>query len=432
MKLPAAYRARIAGELPDAEAYFACLDAPPVKGLRVNTRKISCEEFLSKRILNIDGAVPWADAAYYIRDEKPGRGIPFAAGLFYVQEPSAACAAPLLQASPGERVLDLCAAPGGKSMQLAAAMKGEGILVLNEKIPSRAAILSENVERMGVTNAVVLCADPESLEERFAGWFDKILVDAPCSGEGMFRKEPAALAEWSEANVAMCADRQKKIVKSAVKMLRPGGRLVYSTCTFSREEDENNAARFVEEDGLTLLEEHKLWPHRVRGEGHYAALFLKTGGEEMAPIRRAKNLSADKRDAAVWRAFEGEFLKAPLRGELLSFGHALYLVPEGLFPLAGLKVLRAGVRLGEVSGGRFEPAHALAMAVQRENFCNANELTEEEARAYLRGEEVPASCGKGWCAAMYGGFALGLGKASGVVMKNKLPKALRRVGQRAE
>ena len=422
MNLPSAYRARIERQLPDAAAYFACLGAPPVKGVRVNTLKITRESFICRGVLETDGAVPWTEDGVYIRAEKPGKSLFHAAGLFYVQEPSAMCAAPLLDVCPGERVLDLCAAPGGKSGQLAAAMRGEGILVLNEKIPARAAVLAENVERLGIRNAVVLCADPAALEGRFAGFFDKILVDAPCSGEGMFRKEEAALAEWSEANVRMCADRQRKILASAAKMLRAGGKLVYSTCTFSREEDEENAARLAGQ-GFRLLQEHKLWPHRVRGEGQYAALFLKEG-EGRSPILRGKNAPADKRAVSLWRAFAEEHLQSPPRGELLSLGDTLWMLPEA-FPLAGLKVLRAGLCLGRVQKDRFEPSHALAMAAGV-RFCEVKELTEEEAAAYLRGEEVPAPRLHGWCAAAYEGCVLGLGKASGGVMKNKLPKPLRR------
>lgn len=426
MNLPESYAARIRTQIPDADAYFDCLDDPPARGVRVNELKITPQDFLSRGILQTDGAVPWAEGAFYIRDEKPGRSLYFAAGLFYVQEPSAACAAPLLGVRPGERVLDLCAAPGGKSAQLACAMRGEGLLVLNEKIPARAAVLSENAERMGIPNAVVLSADPGDLEERFSGYFDKILVDAPCSGEGMFRKEPAALAEWSEANVAMCAARQRRILHSAAKMLRGGGRLVYSTCTFSEDEDERNAARFAADEGFTLIASHKLWPHRVRGEGHYAALFEKEGGSAAPAVRRRGELSGDRRAAALWHAFEKENLLRPLQGRLLSFGSALYLVPEDTFPLDGLKVLRAGIRLGEAANGRFVPSHALAAALPRGAFAAVNELTREEAEMYLRGGEVPSRCAKGWCAAAYDGFVLGWGRSAGEVMKNKYPKALRR------
>lgn len=423
MMLPEKYAERIRASLADADSYMECMAQPPAKGARVNSLKISDEEFLSRGFLQTEGKVPWAEHGYYIADEKPGKSIYFHAGLFYVQEPSAMCAAPLLDAKPGERVLDLCSAPGGKGTQLAAAMRGAGILVLNEKIPSRAEVLSENVERMGIANAVVLCADPAALEERFCGYFDKILVDAPCSGEGMMRKEAAALAEWSEENVKMCAGRQRKILESAAKMLRPGGRLVYSTCTFSEEEDEENAA-WLASRGFALLQEEKLWPHRVRGEGHFAALLQKDEGAECAG-RIGKNPPADKKAAALWRTFAKEnLLSLPEGGELLSFGDALYLVPEELFSLKGLKVLRAGIRLGTVKGDRFEPDHALAMAAGV-RFASVCALTEEGAAAYLRGEEVASDGAKGWCAAERDGFALGLGKIAGGVMKNKYPKGLR-------
>lgn len=421
MKVSEQFEARIRRTLPDAEAYFSCLDLPPVRGARVNALKIGDDAFLRLGALQTEGKVPWAEHGYYISDEKPGKSLFFHAGLFYVQEPSAMCAAPLLDVRPGEKVLDLCAAPGGKSTQLAAAMGGEGILVLNEKIPSRAAVLSENIERAGVANAVVISADPADLEERFAGYFDKVLVDAPCSGEGMFRKEPSAVAEWSEEVLAMCAARQRKLLQSAAKMVREGGRLVYSTCTFSEEEDEKNAAWFTGL-GFTLLEEHKLWPHRVRGEGHYAALFEKNAAAARAAA--GKNPPADRRAAALWRAFSEEHVAGVPDGELLSFGNTLYLAPRGLFSLKGLKVLRAGVRLGEATD-RFEPAHALAMLAGA-RFRNENALSEEGARLYLAGGQPPARCGGGWCTATFSGFALGLGKSVGGVMKNKYPKGLRK------
>lgn len=432
MKLPEKFAERLRRQLPDAEEYFSAMDGAPYKGVRVNTLKLTPEEFLAGGYMAVCGRVPWEKNGFYTEEEKPGKSVYFAAGLFYVQEPSAMCAAPLLDVREGERVLDLCSAPGGKGTQLAAAMKGKGILVLNEKIPSRASILSENAERLGIRNAIVLCADPEALEERFCGYFDKILVDAPCSGEGMFRKEPAALSEWSEENVSMCAARQKKILKSAARMLRGGGKLIYSTCTFSEQEDEENAAWLLSrEPDLSLLKEHKIWPHRERGEGHYAALFEKASSAENAFSRsekRGQKASADRKAVALWKDFEKEYLRESLSGELMSFGDSLYMVPEGLFSLKGLKVLRAGVRLGDAVNGRFEPSHALAMAIGKGGFVNENPLGEESAAAYLRGEETASKCGKGWCAATYGGYSLGLGKSVGGTMKNKLPKALRRFG----
>ena len=406
----------------DWAAYAACLDCPPVRGIRVNTLKISPEDFCAIAPFPLE-PVPWEASGFYIEEEKPGKSPYHDAGLYYVQEPSAMCAAPLLRVRPGERVLDLCSAPGGKGTQLAQAMRGQGLLVLNEKIPDRARILLQNVERMGVVNAVVTSADPAALAARLEGFFDKILVDAPCSGEGMLRKEAAAAAEWSEENVRMCADRQAKILESAAHMLAPGGALVYSTCTFAREEDEENAARLCAEHAdFTKEEEIKLYPHRVRGEGHYAARFVRAAGERrrFRPVRQV----ADRRAVEAWRAFSEEFLTAPVRGELLSFGDALCLVPQDLFPLDGCKVLRAGLCLGSFRANRFEPAHALALGLPREMFARVYDCSEQEIARYLRGEELAAE-GRGWCVVSYRGWPVGLGKLAGGRLKNHYPKGLR-------
>ena len=408
----------------DFAAYEACLSAPPVRGVRANTLKLSAEEFRSLSPFALT-PVAWEPSGFFVEEERPGKSFYHDAGLYYVQEPSAMCAAPLLEARPGERVLDLCSAPGGKGTQLAQAMNGKGLLVLNEKLPDRAAVLLQNVERLGVANAVVTCADPAELAARLGGFFDKILVDAPCSGEGMLRKEPAAAVQWSEETVRMCAARQKKILSSAAAMLAEGGRLVYSTCTFSPEEDEENARWFAREfPQFHFAEEKKLYPHRVRGEGHYAALFIREGAARQS-VPRGKACAPERKALAAWRAFEREFLRAPMQGEVRQFGNSLSLVPEGMFDLNGLRVLRAGLLLGEVKGERFEPSHALAMAAGLP-LRNTAELSEEEAARYYAGEQLSCSAPSGWCAVTYGGYALGLGKSAGGALKNHLPKGLRR------
>ena len=420
------YLGRMRARLEDYAAYAHCLCEPPVRAIRVNTLKISAERFAELAPFSLE-AVPWERNGFYIAEERPGKSFYHDAGLYYVQEPSAMAVAPLLAVQPGERVLDLCSAPGGKGTQLAQAMRGKGILVLNEKLPDRAFALLQNVERLGISNAVVTCADPAELAQRFCGYFDKILVDAPCSGEGMFRKDPAAAKAWSEELVAMCAARQKKILASAVEMLAPGGTLVYSTCTFAEEEDEENAAWLAQTyPQLRRGQERKLYPHRCRGEGHYAAQFFNEG--ERAPFsKRGRGAPlADKRTVAAYRAFEREFLQGSAEGEFCLFGSALSLVPEGLFDLRGLRVLRAGLMLGELRGGRFEPAHALAMAASAPAFLCSAELDEAQAERYFAGEPLEVSAGKGWCAVTFGGYALGLGKSVGGVVKNHLPKGLRR------
>ena len=281
--LPEKFIENMKKQLPEDEweAFFAVYARPPYKGLRVNALKISAAEFEKISPFPLR-PVPWAENGFYTDGEKTGAHAYHFAGLYYSQEPSAMCAAPLLDAKPNERVLDLCSAPGGKGTQLAAAMKGEGILVLNEPVFSRAQILSRNVERLGVKNAVVLSEYPETLAEYFPEYFDKILVDAPCSGEGMFRKNAEeALSEWSEENVAMCAARQKEILDYAFRMLKTGGKLVYSTCTFSEAEDEEQTKNFLASHAeMRLLAQKKLYPHKEEGEGHFAALFEKEVREE--------------------------------------------------------------------------------------------------------------------------------------------------------
>ena len=407
-------------------AYEACLSQPPVRGIRVNTLKIGAEAFRALSPFSLE-RVPWEENGFYIAAQKPGQSFYHDAGLYYVQEPSAMCAAPMLGARAGERVLDLCSAPGGKGTQLAQAMRGGGVLVLNEKIPARAQVLLQNVERLGIENAVVTCADPERLAEQLGGYFDKILVDAPCSGEGMLRKEEEAAAQWSEETVQMCAARQKKILASAVKMLAPGGTLVYSTCTFSAEEDEENAAWLVRAfPQLSLIREEKLYPHRVRGEGHYAACFVSEG--ERAYRGRLANAGAERRALSAFRAFAADALTRTEWARLASFGDALCALPEELPVLRGVRVLRAGLKLGEVRGDRFEPSHALAMASPACPFCRCAALDAEQAARYFAGETLPASLPNGWCAVTYGGYALGLAKSAGGVLKNHLPKGLRRTG----
>lgn len=417
------YLRRMQKILPDFEKYKACLGQAPYKGIRVNTIKISVSEFKEISPFALE-QVEWEHDGFLIGEEKPGRSVYHDAGLFYVQEPSAMCAAPLLEVKPGERVLDLCSAPGGKGTQLAQAMRGEGVLVLNEKVADRAKILLQNVERMGIVNAVVTNADPSELSERLEGYFDKVLVDAPCSGEGMLRKEAAAAENWSLSNVEMCAARQKKILESAAKLVTPGGMLVYSTCTFSEEEDERNAEWFVREfPQFELLSQRKIYPHREKGEGHFAALFRKCDGEKRC--FRAWKPFADKKSVASWKEFEREFLKKPLCGEFLTFGKNICFMPAELFSLDGLRVLRAGLLLGENAGKRFEPAHALAMGADRNNLTKIADLDDEQVLRYLHGEELPARDLQGWCVAAYHGYPIGLAKNAGA-LKNHYPKGLRR------
>lgn len=439
--LPAAFlerMKRLLGE--EYDAFLASYDRPRNTGLRVNPRKGAGRlPFCGER-------VPWEPNGYYLLpDVRPGLHPYHDAGVYYLQEPSAMAPARLLDAQPGETVLDLCAAPGGKTTQLAAAMEGRGLLVCNEIHPKRARILSSNIERLGVTNALVLNEHPAKLAERFPRFFDRILVDAPCSGEGMFRKEDAAVTDWSEETVAMCADRQSEILNSAAEMLRPGGRMVYSTCTFAPEENEGVISRFLRahpdffaetvdapwfdrghpdwiddpSDGLERT--FRLWPHKLRGEGHFAAV-LRRVGEDMRTVgarQKAEALPSCVRDFITEN-------KLPLDGAAVSFGETVYLAPEGLPELRGLRVLRAGLELGEVRKGRFVPAHALALALADFPEKVDHPADSGQIDAYLHGQTLLAPQ-RGWTLVCTDGYPLGWAKGADGVLKNHYPKGLRRL-----
>ncbi len=461
--------------------------------------------------------VPWAEGGYYYPATfKPGKHPWHEAGVYYVQEPSAMAPAALLEARPGERVLDLCAAPGGKSTQIAAALSGGGVLFCNEIHPARAKILSENIERLGIGNAIVLNEPPERLAERFLEYFDRILVDAPCSGEGMFRKNAEACGEWSPENVALCAKRQDEILDCAARMLRPGGRLVYSTCTFSPEEDEGSVDRFLKrhEDfeilPLTELKQHmglggcsgrpgfvagsapelentlRLWPHRVKGEGHFAAVMQKAGSlpqiwggrlgalekEEGIGLIEFSNAAAEavggarrsRGEAVGGRVSRGRADGGSKRAQRMETGELeefcalqlhetsleqladavglqgrlslvrsrdhFYLLTKEALGLDGLKTLRPGLHLGECRKNRFEPSHALALALAPKAAARIWNLQGEgpEIRAYLNGQTFPACGDPGWYLICVDGFGIGWGKLAGGVMKNHYPKGLRRAG----
>lgn len=381
--------------------------------------------------------VLWAQNGYYYdKEDQPGKHPYHEAGVYYIQEPSAMAPVGLLEVRPGERVLDLCAAPGGKSTQIAAALQGEGLLLCNEIHPARAKILSENVERMGIRNACVTNESPARLAEVFVEYFDKILVDAPCSGEGMFRKNEAACEEWSPENVELCAARQDEILDCAARMLRPGGRLVYSTCTFATLENEGSISRFAERHPeFEVQNSTRLWPHKVKGEGHFMAVLHKAGEESPAYRVSAaggtekgipeKNLM---KEWAEYFTFAKETLRTSFSGGYLKFGDNLYLMPEEMPAIKGLKVLRPGLHIGTLKKNRFEPSHALALALAPEDAVHVWNLSSAEGtvNAYLNGQTFSAEGEKGWYLICVDGFSIGWGKLAGGIMKNHYPKGLRK------
>lgn len=450
-------------------AFLASYDQPRTHGLRTNPLKIDPDALASRLEMELQ-PVPWAPGGFYYPEwARPGRHPYHAAGLYYIQEPSAMAAAQALGPQPGERVLDLCAAPGGKSTHLAGLMGNEGLLIANEIHPKRARILVENLERMAATCAVATCERPDRLAARLPGFFDRILVDAPCSGEGMFRKLPEACQEWSPGSPAACALVQKEILSDAVAMLRPGGRLLYSTCTFAPEENEQVLLHLLTRHpemelvdlppipGMapavpgwaggagepSLLRAGRLWPHLLKGEGHFLALLQKRA-DAPAPPRSASTAPepAARRGAKpppgkeelprealqAYERFCHQFLTTqPAPGPLRLHGEWLYSPPTGIPDLAGLHVLRAGLQLGEVRKGRFEPAHALALALRPGDARQTHDLPagSERVLAYLRGEPIPAAGEQGWTLITVDSFPLGWAKASDGLLKNHYPKGLR-------
>ncbi len=428
--LPEAFLQRMEAQLgSEYSAFLESLERPRAVALRFNPLKGE------RPVLPFVGApVPWEpEGFYYDPETRPGLHVYHEAGVYYLQEASAMAPVALLDPKPGERVCDLCAAPGGKTTQIAGRMLGQGFLVCNEINPKRAKILSRNIERMGVANALVTNEHPQTLASRFPGFFDRVLVDAPCSGEGMFRKEEAAVTDWSQETVQMCARRQREILDSAARLVRPGGRLVYSTCTFAPEEDEETVAAFLESHPEFNPEpveapwfvpgenaSYRMWPHKLLGEGHFAAVLRKTQGES-GEVPACPGEKCPK----AWESFAEELDITLPEGKAVSFGQSLYWAPMELPELNRLKVLRPGLELGTERKGRFEPAHALALWLKTCAAAESFPSESPEMKAYLHGDVVPSGK-KGWCLVQAGGYAIGWGKGDGSVLKNHYPKGLRR------
>lgn len=469
-------------------------------GLRINPLKIKSQDTLPFLL----SPVPWAKEGFYaIPEEKPGRHVLHEAGAYYIQEPSAMSVAALLAApdnskqkstaytntsnekwqkdtdyhktsssnNHGEIICDLCAAPGGKSTQIAGMLNGTGLLVSNEIFTQRAKILSQNIERLGVPNAVVCNESPENMSKYFPCFFDKIVVDAPCSGEGMFRKDETAISEWTPENVNLCAERQKSILHEAQKMLKPNGVIVYSTCTFAPAENEDilvwflrtypefqvenyrdilgidlssGNPDFVSNELRPLSESEKealqgslrLWPHKIKGEGHFAVRLRKTDGK-LLPQKRKKKSSGknilSKSDRKQLLEFLSEFLAETTFFEdkrYEYFGDELYMVPQEMPELKGIKLVRAGLHIATKKKNRFEPAHAFAKYLKPENVNIYYDCTLEEAEKYLHGDilqisDTKLTNAKGFVLVCYNGLSLGWGKITNSTIKNHYPKGLR-------
>ena len=419
----------------EAPAFFDSLNEPAALALRLNPARPGAAEAAREFI---DAPVPWEARGWYLKPgARPGAGIAHAAGAFYLQEASAMVSVAALQPMPGERILDLCAAPGGKSTQIAAALAGEGLLISNEPEKNRARVLASNLERMGVRNAAVVCAYPDALAARWPEYFDAVLCDAPCSGEGMFRRDLDSRAQWNPASPAGCAKRQAEILDRAAELVRPGGRLVYSTCTFNAQENEGSIAAFLDRhpdfvpedfalDGIGASHKGmiRVWPQRVRGDGHFAAKLRRAGSRALPDAPAHRN---GRDELALLRKLNEEVGSLPqnLKGRVERIGDYLYAVPEECPDMAGLRIVSPGVRLLRIGRNYIEPEHALAMALDGNMAARSMELDDAQARRYLAGEALPCGQEKGWTLIQWHGLPLGWGKASGGQMKNHLPKGLR-------
>lgn len=429
--LPEAFLERMKQQLGEEyPAFLDSLERPRAVALRFNPLKGN-----TPHLPFVGESVPWEPMGhYYHSDSRPGLHPYHEAGVYYLQEASAMSAVALLDPQPGEWVCDLCAAPGGKTTQIAGRMAGKGFLLCNEWSPKRAKILSRNIERMGVGNALVTNETTEKLAGRLAGCFDRVLIDAPCSGEGMFRKEEAAVTDWSEDTVEMCAKRQQEILCNGAMLVRPGGRLVYSTCTFAPQENEEMIRLFLQEHPEYVPEPacapwfqetdcacYRLWPHKLLGEGHFVAVLRRSDAGETGTVEEEKDQKLPKE----WVSFAKELNICLPEGKSVMFGQSLYWVPVGMPTLKGLRVERPGLELGTVKKDRFEPSHALAQWLKNCRNVQNYPWDSKEIAAYLHGDVV-SSTQKGWCLVTVDGFSIGWGKGDGKVLKNHYPKGLRR------
>jgi NOL1/NOP2/sun family putative RNA methylase len=454
MKLPVAFEIKMKILLKDEyEAYLKSYDLPKYQGFRVNTLKVSLEEWETINPFKETEKVSWCEEGFYYEDSvKPTKHPYYYAGLYYMQEPSAMAPGAYIPIDKGDRVLDLCAAPGGKSTQIAARLGQTGVLVANDISTSRARALLKNIENFGARNVIVTSETPEKLAVKCKSYFDKILIDAPCSGEGMFRKSEEAIKNWETYNTEVCCGLQRSILEDAAQMLKPSGMILYSTCTFAPEENEGMIQEFLLkhtdfkviplEPKAGMQKAHpewvngdvqiagaiRLWPHHVKGEGHFVCLLQKEGTGKEEPMQRvAKKRIKDYKDAADFiKKYTHISLEEPV-GEIQG---RLYLVPDDAPDLSGLRVMRSGMLLGEMKNKRFEPYHGLVLAYGQAMFKSVINLKSEDenVKRYLKGETLLYETDKGYHVLCVDGYPLGWVKAQNGSLKNQYPPSWRMMG----
>ena len=455
MNLPEAFEDSMKRLLGDEEYrdYLECFDEPRHYGLRVNTAKISVEDFMKISPWPLE-RVPWISNGFYYDGEKyqPAKHPYYFAGLYYLQEPSAMTPADRLPVRPGDRVLDVCAAPGGKATELGAKLEGRGVLAANDLSSSRAKGLLKNLELFGIGNVMILSEEPGKLIPYFREYFDKILIDAPCSGEGMFRKDRKMIRAWEEHGPEYFSKIQRSIITQAAQMLKPGGMLLYSTCTFSAKENEQTIEYLLREypefdiceidgyegfrPGMPEVTESKdprlkktvrIFPHHMKGEGHFLALLKKNAGSGDLPVpEEPKSRGSQKKIPDELREFLSG-IRRPFDPSCLDFrGEKVYYMPEGLPPLNGIRFLRTGLLLGELKKKRFEPSQALAMNLKKDEYLYTIDfpVSDERVVKYLKGdtldvEDLTSPKEKGWYLVCVDGYPLGFGKLTNQMLKNK-------------
>ena len=451
MNLPVAFIEKmklLLGE--EFEDYIKCYDEGRLYGLRVNTKKISVEEF--KKISPFEiRPIPWIENGFYYDGDKvqAAKHPYYFAGLYYLQEPSAMTPANRLPVEPGDKVLDVCAAPGGKATELGAKLQGEGVLVANDISNSRAKGLLKNIEVFGIGNVLVLSEEPGKIEDYFPEYFDKILIDAPCSGEGMFRKDKKMVKAWEEHGPEFFAKIQRSIVTQAARMLKPGGMILYSTCTFDPEENEGTIEYLMEQypefiikdivpyegfaPGKPEVTESKsedfkktvrIWPHKLQGEGHYVALLQKGEPVENTTVKESKGRTKKVPEEILEFFTEVDWEMDWSRLEIYS--EKVYYMPAGIPDVKGIRFLRTGLYLGDLKKNRFEPSQSLAMCLKKEEYKNTVNLDVNDERVikYLKGEtidvdDIVSHKAKGWQLVLVDGYPLGWGKLANGTLKNK-------------
>ncbi|MGN1319031.1 MAG: RsmF rRNA methyltransferase first C-terminal domain-containing protein [Lachnospirales bacterium] len=445
MNLPQEYTEKMKKLLGEEfDKYIESFNEARLYGLRANTLKVSPDD-LKKMVGWKLESVPWCKEGFYYDGEnvRPAKHPYYAAGLFYIQEPSAMSTGAMLNVEPGDRVADLCAAPGGKSTQVAAKLKGEGVLVTNDISASRCKALLKNIEVSGVSNAIITNEDPKNLADKFEGYFNKIIVDAPCSGEGMFRKDEGAVKSWETHKTEFCCSLQRDILKSAAKMLSNDGYIAYSTCTFAPEEDEgmiqeflNNNSDFelveidksggfddghpewIENGSEELKKCGRLMPYKIKGEGHFLCLLHKKGERKEPAIK--KDTTANNIELSDYFDFMKNYMNIEIKDNLVLHKDSLFCVPE-LLDLKGLRVMRSGLFLGNLKTKRFEPSQAFAMTLKKEDakITVDFDLEDENLKRYLRGESFTVDCNDGWALVCVNSYPIGWGKVQKGRLKNK-------------